>query len=56
MSTWQYVRTVFDKLIAQFADINGDIDINLYDQIDLEDKIGIFARKSKTKTNYTRSV
>lgn len=54
MATWQYIRTVFDKLIAQFADINGDIDLNLYDQIDLDDKIGIFAMKSPTKTNYTR--
>lgn len=54
MSTWQYIRTVFDKLIAQFADVNGNIDLNLYDQIDLYDKIGIFLRSSPAKTNYTR--
>lgn len=52
--TWQFVRTVFDKLVAQFADVNGDIDIDLYDQIDLVDKVAIFTRKSVTKTNFTR--
>ncbi len=54
MATWQWIRSVFDKLIAQFADVNGDIDIDLYDQIDLIDKIQIFKRESVTKTNFTR--
>ena len=56
MATWQDIRAVFDKLIAQFANVNGDIDIDLYDQIDLIDKIGIFKRESVTKTNFTRRV
>lgn len=54
MATWQLIRTVFDKLVAQFADVNGNIDIDLYDQIDLIDKIGVFKRQSVTKTNFTR--
>lgn len=54
MATWQFIRTVFNKLIAQFANVNGDIDIDLYDQIDLIDKLGIFKRKSVTKTSFTR--
>ena len=54
MATWQYIRTVFDKFIAQFANVNGNIDIDLYDQIDLIDKLGPFIRKSVTKTNFSR--
>jgi len=56
MATWQEIRTIFNKLIAQFANVNGDIDIDLYDQIDLIDKVGIFKRESVTKTNFTRRV
>lgn len=56
MATWQFIRTVFNKLIAQFANINGDIDLDLYDQIDLYDKLGIWKRESVTKTNFTRRV
>lgn len=54
MASWQYIRTVFDKLIAQFANVNGNIDIDLYDQIDLIDKLSVFKRSSVTKTNFTR--
>ena len=54
MATWQSIRTVFDKLIAQFANVNGNIDIDLYDQIDLIDKLGVWKRESVTKTNFTR--
>jgi len=51
---WSFVTRIWYWFKAQFVDYNGAIDLDLYDEVILYDKINVFKRLSPTKTNFSR--
>lgn len=51
---WELVKVFFGKVSAQFATFNPHTRLELYDQIAVYGKIGVFKRETKAVTSFTK--